>query len=95
MKSWKKRLAVMLSAAMVMTAGTGMPGYGRSSAVSLKTALASVRTEGNSGAASEAKVTPPFLSFKIFALPPQQSCKYILPLSDVFVNFPLPGVCVK
>ena len=45
MKSWKKRLAVILSAAMVMTAGTGMPGYGRSSAVSLKTALASVRTE--------------------------------------------------
>lgn len=58
MKSWKKRLAVMLSAAMVMTAATGIPGYGRSSAASLKTALASVRTEGNSGAASEAKVTP-------------------------------------
>ena len=58
MKSWKKRLAVMLSAAMVMTAGTGIPGYGRSSAASLKTALASVRTEGSSGAASETKVTP-------------------------------------
>lgn len=58
MKSWKKRLAVMLSAAMVMTAGTGIPGYGRSSAASLKTALASVRTEDSSGAASETKVTP-------------------------------------
>lgn len=58
MKNWKKRLAVMLSAAMVMTAATGIPGYGRSSAASLKTALASVRTEDSSGAASETKVTP-------------------------------------
>lgn len=57
MKSWKKRLAVMLSAAMVMTAGTGIPGYGRSSAASLKTALASVRTEGNSGTVSGVKAT--------------------------------------
>ena len=57
MKSWKKRLAVILSAAMVMTAGTGMPGYGRSSAVSLKTALASVRTEDSGGAVSGVKAT--------------------------------------